>query len=100
MHHGADPERATPLTATRYDRFIPPPSHQRGASGPPVPRHSAVPLAMARGTADGVREPVLPQGGTVASSTGAAPPVSAGGCHGLMRPQEVAHLVDRLGEQV
>jgi hypothetical protein len=34
MHNGAQPERVTPLAATRYDRFIPPPSRQRGASRP------------------------------------------------------------------
>src|SRR5215510_10969461 len=32
MHNGAEPERATPLAAPRHDRFIPPPSRQRGAS--------------------------------------------------------------------
>jgi hypothetical protein len=38
--------------------------------------------------------------GTVAPSIGASPPVSAGGCHRLMSPEEVAHVLHRLGDQV
>jgi len=38
--------------------------------------------------------------GTVAPSNGATPPVLVGGCHGVMRPEEVAHLAHRLGNQV
>src|SRR5215470_20372636 len=38
--------------------------------------------------------------GTVAPSSGATLPVSAGGCSGLMRPEEVAHMAHCLGNQV
>src|SRR2546428_9569073 len=34
--------------------------------------------------------------GTVVPSNGATPPVLAGGCHGVMRPEEVAHVAHRL----
>src|SRR5712691_5604468 len=38
--------------------------------------------------------------GTVAPSSGATPPVLMGGCHGVMRPEEIAHLAHRVGNQV
>ena len=38
--------------------------------------------------------------GTVAPLSGATLPVSAGGCCGLMRPEEVAHMAYCLGNQV
>src|SRR5256886_3441245 len=39
-------------------------------------------------------------GGTVAPSSGASAHVSAGGGHGLMRPEEVTHVAYRQGDQV
>src|SRR5262249_2473010 len=45
--------------------------------------------------ASGEVRPVFQQG-----RPGTLPPVSADGCRGLMRLEEVAHLVYRLGEQV
>jgi hypothetical protein len=38
--------------------------------------------------------------GTVAPIDGATLPVLVGGCHRVMRPEEVAHLAHRLGNQV
>ena len=38
--------------------------------------------------------------GPVAPIDGATPPVLVGGCHRVMRPEEVAHLAHRVGNQV
>src|SRR6266567_5358498 len=102
LHHGAKPERATPLAATRHDRCIAPPSRQRGASSPPGHCRIIAPLslAMERGAVRRGESPSSRKGGTVAPSSGASPPVSAGGGHGLMRPEEVTHVTYRQGDQV
>src|SRR3989442_1394632 len=41
-----------------------------------------------------------PKSRGVAPPSGATPPSSVGGCHGVMRPEEVAHLAHCLGNQV
>jgi hypothetical protein len=65
MHNGEEPARATPLAATRPDRFIPPPSRQRGASRPPVHRRLVAPRssAMERGAVRRGTVPRLPARG-------------------------------------